>query len=133
MTTSAPTFGVDFRSAGALGGARTILSGVDVIAQDAAHRLTEDNVLGPNGDGSGFDVRKLIGMYQPALTKLAPIVASALLRDDRVLTADVSLTSVDTNGLLDVLLVAKCMTAEGPFEIASLVSALASTWPGSVP
>lgn len=97
--------------------------GIDVVRQDAIHRITTDDVLGDDGTGSlmvvgwGFDCRRLLGLSTLKLTAHQPILAEVLTRDQRVQQADVTLTPVRTNGLADVALFARCVTALGPFEI----------------
>lgn len=99
--------------------------GLDVLFQDAIHRITTDNILG--GDegiivGWGYDVRRLVGMPSSRLAAQQPLVAEVLTRDPRIQSADVTLTATTTNGLADVMLRANCMTALGPFSIVRKVS-----------
>jgi hypothetical protein len=99
------------------------VEGVDVVYQDAIHRITTDNVLGDDGSGGmviegwGFDCRRLLGLTSARVKAHQPIIAQALLRDPRIDSADVVLTLTRTNGLEDVELRARCVTAEGAFEI----------------
>lgn len=103
------------------------VEGIDVVFQDALHRITTDDILG--GDegiivGWGYDVRRLVGMPASKLGAQQPIVAEVLTRDPRIQSADVTLTATTTNGLADVLLRANCLTALGPFSIVRKVSEL---------
>lgn len=98
--------------------------GVQVIFQDAVHRLTVQSVLGPGGDDWGFDCRKLIGMKQKDLTRMQPTLIEVLTRDDRILTADVTLTETKTNGLIDAEIAVHCETDEGPFDFTSPISSI---------
>jgi hypothetical protein len=96
-------------------------TGLDIIVQDAIHRITTENVLGPGGDGWGKDCRKLIGKPQQELDAEAPLYAEALERDERIDSADVALTAVTRNGLADVQIAATCQTALGPFSLIKSV------------
>lgn len=93
------------------------VTGLDVVRQAAFHRITTDSVLGPRGDGWGFDCRGLLGMSTRELAKMQPTISEVLQRDDRILSADVTLTSTTTRGLADVVVKATCITAEGPFDL----------------
>jgi hypothetical protein len=100
--------------------------GLDVVAQDSLHAITQENFLGPGGDGRGIDVRKLIGASQDELTSTQPLIAEVLERDDRITHADVTLTAVMVNGLADVQLEITGYTAAGPFSFTRNVSDLTS-------
>ncbi len=97
--------------------------GLDVVRQDAFHRITTDNVLGDDGTGSlvivgwGFDVRRLVGMNASKLAAHQPILSSVLTRDPRIDHADVTLTPTTTRGLADVQVRAVCTTALGTFPL----------------
>jgi hypothetical protein len=98
--------------------------GLDIVFQDAIHRITTENVLGPGGDGWGKDCRKLIGMTQPELLAQQPLYAEALERDERINSADVTLSAITHNGLADVQIAATCYTDLGPFSFVKPVSEL---------
>lgn len=100
------------------------VEGVDVVAQDALHAITQEDFLGPGGDGRGIDVRKLIGASQEVLNSHQPLIAEVLERDDRITHADVTLTAVTTNGLADVTMQITGYTALGPFTFTRNVSDL---------
>jgi hypothetical protein len=106
----------------------TSVTGIDAVYQDAFHRLTVDNLIGPDGDGWGFDVRNLLGIRSSRLAAFQPVIAEVLKRDPRIETAAVTITSTTTNGLTDVVVDVKCTTAQGPFEftlsVASLTAAI---------
>lgn len=102
----------------------TSVEGIDVVRQDMYHRLTNDTVLGPGGDGWGFDVHQLVGMQASELTSYQPTLTEVLQQDPRVETADVTLTAITTNGLADVRVAVDGMTAEGPFSLVFSVSEL---------
>lgn len=102
----------------------TEVIGVDVVKQDAYHRLTNDTVLGPGGDGWGFDVRKLIGLPASELTAYQPTISEVLQQDPRIDTADVILSATTSNGLAAVRIEATCTTVEGPFKLVKLVTDL---------
>lgn len=98
--------------------------GVDIVRQDAIHRLTTDSVLGPNGDDWGYDCRKLLGMKSDELPRMQPTIIEVLTRDDRIETADVTLESANNNGMHDVVITVQCETALGPFEFTKFVTEL---------
>jgi hypothetical protein len=98
--------------------------GVDVVAQDALHAITQEDFLGPGGDGRGIDVRKFIGAKQTFLTSQQPIVAEVIERDERISQVDVVLTATTTNGLDDVVIQITGFTDEGPFSLTRKVSDL---------
>lgn len=101
--------------------------GVDVVAQDALHAITQEDFLGPGGDGRGIDVRKFIGAKQTFLTSQQPIVAEVIERDERISQVDVVLTAVTTNGISDVQIEITGLTDEGPFSLTRKVSDLTGT------
>ena len=98
--------------------------GLDVVAQDALHLLLSDDFLGPDGDGLGYDCRRLIGLDSSVLLGLQPTLESVLKQDDRILTASVLLTPTLTNGVADVRIQVHCETEAGPFDLTKLVSDL---------
>jgi len=98
--------------------------GVDVVAQDALHAITQEDFLGPGGDGRGIDVRKFIGAKQTFLTSQQPIVAEVIERDERISQVDVVLTATTTNGLADVEIQITGFTDAGPFSLTRKVSDL---------
>jgi hypothetical protein len=94
----------------------TEVEGLGAVIQDALHSITQEDFLGPGGDGRGFDVRTLLGAKQSALTLAQPLIVEVLERDDRISTADVVLTETTNNGLSDIILNIHCETAFGPFD-----------------
>lgn len=98
--------------------------GVDVVAQDALHAITQEDFLGPGGDGRGIDVRKFIGANQTFLTSQQPIVVEVIERDERITHADVVLTAITTKGLADVQIEITGFTDEGPFTLTRKISDL---------
>ncbi len=100
--------------------------GLEVVRQDAIHRLTTDSILGDDGTGSeviedwGFDVRQLLGASSLNLVSYQPLLVAVLLRDPRIEIADVELEQDGD----DISISVRCETAEGPFEIVSSVSEL---------
>ncbi len=100
------------------------VEGIQVVAQDALHLLLSDDFLGPDGDGLGYDCRRLIGLPDSALIVLQPTLEAVLKQDDRILTATVLLTPTRNNGVSDVTIKAICETAEGPFTLTKNVSDL---------
>lgn len=101
------------------------VSGTDLVRQDAFHRVTTVNVLGPGGNLWGLDCRELLGMPAHLVSRQAPAYVDVLTRDDLVLSAVVTLTPVLTaGGQADVLFSAECMTDQGPFPLVFPVSEL---------
>lgn len=101
--------------------------GVDVVEQDCLHAITQEDFLGPGGDGRGIDVRKFIGAKQTFLTSQQPIVAEVIERDERVSHVDVVLTAITSNGLSDVQIEITAFTDAGPFRLTKKISDLTAT------
>jgi len=103
------------------------VEGLGVVYQAAFHRVSTDSVLGPGGDGWGYDARRLLGMNAADLPSYQPIFAEVLTRDPRIDSAEVSLTPVLVRGtMVDVEFHAECETAEGPFALVFNVADLSS-------
>jgi hypothetical protein len=101
--------------------------GIAVVYQAALHRITTDSVIGPGGDGWGYDARRLLGLPASDLPGYQPILAEVLTRDPRIDSAEVTLTPVlQLGAMVDVLLSAECTTALGPFSLVMPVSQLTS-------
>lgn len=105
--------------------------GLDVVQQDAYHRLTTDDIPGDGGQDSplmivgwGFDVRNLLGRDPAKLPVMQAVLAEVLQRDPRIQRATVELASGSTNGLADVQMRVSCETAAGPFEFVTTVQRL---------
>lgn len=135
MARNEPTeYGRDFRCIRDIDEFASEAVGIDVVRQDAIHRITTDDVLGDDGTesliivGWGYDVRKLLGMPASRLQSQQPLISAKLLRDPRINSASVRLESTtNANGLADVQLTVECLTALGPFDIVSLVSEITTT------
>ncbi len=104
----------------------TEAEGLEIVAQDCLHLLLCDDFLGPDGDGLGYDCRRLIGLSTDELIGLQSVLVSVLEQDDRVLKATVLLTPIVSNGLADVFINATCETAAGPFSLTKSVLDLTS-------
>ncbi len=101
------------------------VSGVDLVRQDAFHRVTTTSVLGPGGTGWGRDCRELLGMKASEVASQASQYEQVLVKDERVESARVTLTPVTlADGRAEVFFSGECMTAEGPFEFVFPVSSL---------
>lgn len=105
--------------------------GLDIVRQDALHRMTQDDILGDDGTGSlviagwGYDVRKLLGAPQSRLNAAVPIIVDVLLRDERISKAELALDAVSRDGnLIDIASRLSCETKFGPFSIVKNVSDL---------
>lgn len=122
---ASPTRGLDIRcmqDADALFSETTYLEAVE---QDAYHRLTTDNVLGPGGDGWGINCRRFVGMDPANLARQQARCVEVLLRDERITAAVIVLTATTAdNGLADVQIDATITTPEGSFQFIKPVSEL---------
>jgi hypothetical protein len=98
------------------------VSGEALLIQDSIHRLTTDAVLGPGGDDWGYDCRRLIGASNEELERMQPTLSEVLSRDDRVISADVTLSSVAHNGMSDMSVDVTLHTALGPFSFTRTLS-----------
>jgi len=98
--------------------------GVDVVMQDCLHAITQEDFLGPGGDGRGIDVRKFIGANQTFLNSQQPLIAEVIERDERITHADVVLTAIVFNGLSDVQIEITGFTEAGPFTLTRKISDL---------
>lgn len=100
-------------------------SGTDLVRDDAFHRVTTTDVLGPGGNSWGRDCRDLLGMPVHLVPRQAPAYVDVLTRDERVLSAVVTLTPITLpGGQAEVIFDAQCMTDEGPFSLVFPVSQL---------
>jgi hypothetical protein len=102
----------------------TEATGLQVVIQDVIHRITTTSVLGPGGDDWGYDLRNLLGATTKELARMQPTITEVIQRDDRIETADVTLTATTTNGLADIDVRIECTTALGPFTLTSPLSEL---------
>jgi hypothetical protein len=103
------------------------VSGIPLVVQDMIHRITQKSFLGPNGDDRGIDVRKFCGAPQQDLTRAQPEIIEAITRDDRIQSADVTLTYTEgPDGTADASLRIDGVTALGPFSLVSQLSTLAA-------
>lgn len=102
-------------------------TGLESVRQDAYHRITTDDVVGPGGVGWGYDCRRLLGMPAGQLPAQQALIRAALLRDERISEADVTITTTTrTGGQVDVVLTIRCVTAAGPFDFVVSVLDLTS-------
>jgi hypothetical protein len=102
------------------------VEGLDLVKQDAIHRLANDSVLGPGGDGWGYDCMQLVGLPDSDLAARQPFIAEVLKQDPRIEEAEVALTTVRAGPVADVRIAAICYTAEGPFELVKSVLELSA-------
>lgn len=94
------------------------VTGLPVVYQDAYHRVTTDDVLGPGGVGWGRDVRHLLGARTGTLEAERTRYAAILQRDERIQSATVTITATRrAGGMADVRFEAVCVTANGPFTL----------------
>lgn len=92
-------------------------TGLDVVAQEIYHRMTNRTVLGPGGEDFGEDVTKWVGMDPAKLARRGPVLSEVLQRSERIDTADVKVTpsriaGTRWAGRIEVT----CTTALGPFR-----------------
>lgn len=99
-----------------------LLSGVPVVAEAIARRISTPPGSLPDDSSYGFDVRQLL---EDNLDERDEAEARAAIRlqaeaDERVLSADVQLSLVDER----LRIVLRLLLAEGPFTLTLLVSQL---------
>lgn len=125
-------YGTDIRCVTDADAFWSAVTGVDVVYQDAYHRITTDDVIGPGGVGWGRDVRRLLGASARDLAGLAPVYAQVLQRDERIQSAAVTITATRRGAFSDVRFEAICYTAAGPFSliIPSILDLTAETIEG---
>lgn len=101
----------------------TDIEGLGVVMQDAIHRITTDSVAGDSEEAFdwGYDCRRLLGMPADELAAMPPILVEVLTRDDRIDSAEVTLTATTTRGLADIEIAVTCTTAAGPFSFVKSV------------
>jgi len=103
------------------------VAGISSVEQDAYHRITADDVCGPGGVGWGLDCRRLLGMPAGQLPAQQALFQEALLRDERISEAEVTITQTTrAGGQTDVVLAVRCVTAAGPFDFVVSVLDLTS-------
>ena len=107
-------------------------TGLDLVYQDALHRILTNDVLGPGGVGWGYDVRQLLGMPTRELAAKQTMIAQVLQKDDRIQSATVTLTATVTRSMADVRFEGLCQTEFGPFPlvIPSILDVSAATIEG---
>lgn len=110
---ASPTRGLDIRCMQDADALFSVTRDLEAVEQDAYHRLTTDNVLGPGGDGWGINCRRFVGMDPANLARQQPRCVEVLLRDERITAAVIVLTATTTNGLDDVQIDATITTPEG--------------------
>lgn len=93
------------------------VTGIGSVQQDAYHRVTTDDILGPGGVGWGRDCRRLLGMPTSQLPAEQVAFGQTLQKDDRIQTATVAIVATTRNGVADVAFTAVCVTAQGPFDL----------------
>lgn len=127
MTTSVD-FGQELSSAEDLDETRTV-SGVELVAQDARWiLLTPQNsgILQEDAPAYGFDLGEEIGaaVTPSQMAALPDKIRNALTNDDRILSAETTITRVDDGGpaiAYDIAI--HCTTAEGPFDLVGTAGA----------
>jgi hypothetical protein len=121
--TNSIDYGTDFACDSDADELLSTVSGLDVVRQDALHRLLTDDVLGPDGIGWGYDCRKMLGMDPKKVALMGPLLSGVLQQDDRIDSADVAVTVIPgESGLDEVSVSAVCCTAAGPFSLTMNVS-----------
>lgn len=93
------------------------VDGIEGIAQDMYHRLTNATVLGPGGEEWGEDLTRWPGMPADKMARRGPYLAEVITRDERIDSADVDVVPsriAGTRWAGTVQIVAH--TALGPFR-----------------
>jgi hypothetical protein len=98
--------------------------GLGVVRQDAIHRILTDDVLGPGGDGWGYDSRKILGEKREKVQAFRPILEEVLTRDERVLRANVTLT---LTGETSLEIAVTCETDLGPFSFVVAITQVSNS------
>ena len=126
MTTD---FGTDIRCIKDADELFSEVSGVDLIIQDAIHRITCDSVIGPGGDGWGKDIRREVGKPIREVEKLSGLYSDVLMRDQRIDKVNVSITAVKHgDGTADLLVSVDGDSAFGPFKFVRMISELTTDY-----
>ncbi len=129
MATNDPSaYGISIRCMSDADDLFTSVTGIDLLIQDIFHVITQKDFLGPGGDDRGIDVRDFIGMSDDELASQAPLVAEVIARDDRIDYADVVLTAISTNGLLDVMVAVTGYSSLGPFDFTKSILNILGTF-----
>lgn len=116
-TNPAANYGTDLRGAFDSDDLFTAVTGIESVEQDAFHRITTDDVVGPGGVGWGYNVIRLLGMPARDIPAQQAVYAEVLQRDERILSAAVTITATTVRGLTTVSFRAVCLTAQGPFTL----------------
>lgn len=116
-TNPASYYGTDIRCVTDADAFLSAATGLDILRQDAIHRITTDDVLGPGGVAWGRDIRRLLGAPARDLPAQQAAFQEVLERDPRIQRATVTITATTRGGVADLLFEADCLTAEGSFEL----------------
>ena len=91
---------------------------LETVKQMAFHKLTTDNILGPGGEGWGFDCTRLLGSRAADLASKRAVLASLLQDDDRVEKATVTFTDLTAGSLRDLRVDVHLDTVNGPVDLS---------------
>ena len=132
MTTQAPDiFGRDIKCDPITEDAdefMTEITGIPLVMQDLRHRLLTPSVLGPDGDSDGFfDLRRLLGATAGTAASYQARIKRVALYDQRIKSAQVTVTEVSTNGFVVTTITVAGKTALGPFRLAFRLDPSATT------
>lgn len=104
------------------------VSGIPLVKQDLRHRLRIASVLGPDGDSDGFfDIGQLLGATAGTAASYQSRIKRVALKDQRIKSADVTVTEATAEGLTVTTITLDCKTALGPFRLAFRLDPSATT------
>lgn len=95
------------------------VDGIEGVAQDLQHRLSNDTVMGPGGEDWGINLRRLCGMPAAQIVRQGPRISDVIQRDDRIDSADVRVKltkGTRFEGVYAGTVEVTAMTALGPFR-----------------
>lgn len=119
-------FGLDLSSLEDIDETRTV-TGVELVAQDTYWRLQTPRgagILEADAPTYGIDLLGLIGSADTAAdaASLPGRIQSALTDDDRIASAEVTVTRTTAGPAVAYDIAIRCETAEGPFELVGTVA-----------
>jgi hypothetical protein len=109
------------------------VSGVALVRQDLRLRLQTDQLLYNATDLAngleialdsadwGFDLNRLAGATTGTAANYQGRIKRVVLKDQRIQSADVTITEATSNGLTTLTITIACMTALGPFRLVFML------------
>lgn len=122
MTTN---YGLDLSSLDDVDETR-VVSGVELVAQDALWRLKTPPAMGILEDDApdyGMDLLEAIGSAEVKgdAASLPDRIRSELTEDPRILTVDATVVATTNGPVTEYAINIRCETADGPFELVGKV------------